>query len=194
MKKAKISHHLPILMGIALLSISAAAAQASQGEFRGYYQHIANFDFQSGSPDFDITGDSFNGGGFGFVFNLNEWFGLYSESTFLTGVEQQGLDLKLFNQIQGAKLTAREVGPFNLYAKGGIGFTRFVFDSQGSEFVQYQTSFAGGGGVDILFSENFAIFVEGNLLSFSLPNLTGVENRDKWDSAFGTTVGVVLSF
>lgn len=185
---------LILLIMVVLVVGVSLHGQTPQGEFRGYFQNVSNFDFQSGSPSFDISGEGFNGGGFGFVFNLNDWLGFFTETNFLTGVEQGSLSLKLINQSQGIKVTARELGPVNVYAKGGIGFSRFLFDTGSGETIRYQTGFSTGGGVDFRISDPMAFFVEGNLLTFSLPNITNVSDRDKWDSSLGTSVGVAFFF
>jgi hypothetical protein len=149
-----------LILSFALIGGMAGStlAQPPQGELRAYYQRLGSFEFRSGSPQFDIMDKSFNGGGFGFVMNLKDWLGFFTETNFLGGVEQGTIRLSLINQIQGVKLTAREIRSPNLYAKGGIGFTRFVFAIGGQDTVRYQTSFIAGGGVDFMFNEGMAIF------------------------------------
>lgn len=185
------------LIGILVLSLCCTplfAQDEPTGEFRLFYSTLQGFDFDSGSPTFQIADDSFHGGGFGFVFNLNPWFGIYSDSQFYAGVKAAGLDLKLINQMQGVKLTARQLGGLNLYGKAGMGFARFVFSFPQGESVSYQTSFNLAGGLDIKLSDGFYVYGEVGRTALSLPNLTGLSNRDKWDGNLALTTGIAFMF
>lgn len=170
------------------------AQSSPQGEIQLYYQSVQGFDFDSGTPLFSISDEDFQGGGFGFVYNLNSWFGLWSQSTFFGGVEQNEISLKLINQMQGVKLTARDLGPINLFGKGGMGFTRFVFETPTFETVRFGTSFNFGGGIEYVLKEGLLLIVEGTQMSMSLPDISGLPDRDKWDSNLLVTVGIAFQF
>jgi hypothetical protein len=181
----------------ALLLVSSTLALAqefSEGELHVFYQRVQNFDFNSGDPSFSFSGKGFNGGGFGFVYNLNAWAGIFTQMSFLGGVEQGGLKMRMINEAQGLKLTKREVGPLNLYAKGGIGFVRHVFSVQGSETADYGTSFVFGGGTEVKIKEGMALVLDVSNCAISLPQLTYYSDRDKWDSSLMFTTGIAFQF
>ncbi len=176
-----------------------AQPEFSEVEFQGYYQRVQGFTFSpTGVQGFDFPdSEGFNGGGFGINYNLNHWFGIFSNTSFLGGVEQNDLQMKIINQVQGAKITKRGFGPANFYAKGGVGFMRYVFSSGGQDLaIRYSTSFVYGGGTEIKFKEGMWLVLDLSRLSLGLPNLTGFdfEGRDKWDSSYVITTGVMFSF
>ncbi len=187
------------LIGIAVLGFGLTSLWAQDepsGEFRAFYSTIPSFDFDSGAGLFRVSGDGFHGGGFGFAFNLTPWFGLFSDTEFFGGVKDSNsnIGLKLINQTQGAKFTARELGNVNLYGKAGMGFARFVFDVAQQEAVYYQTSFLLAGGVDVPISESMYLYVEAGRRILSLPNLTNLPERDKWSGSLGLTTGIAFAF
>ena len=174
---------------------SLAYAQGPSGEFRLYYQTIRDFNYRTGLPDFEFQGDSFHGGGFGFVYDLNPRLGIYSDTAFLRGPEAGGIKLNLINQVQGIKLTARELGPLNVYAKGGIGFARYIFSASGSDLgVYWQSNFDLAGGVDFEINDGFYFYIEAKRMVMSLPRLTNVEDRDKWNGSLGLATGIAFRF
>lgn len=184
-----------LIVALVVATCSMLYGQAPQGELEVYYQTIQNFDFDSGSPQFSISDEAFHGGGFGFVFYLNDWFGLFSNTSLYGGIEENAIDLKLINQVQGVKLIARDLGIFNVYTKGGIGFARYVFELQNlGETVRYGTSFLAGAGLEVRMSDNIYFLLEGNQTSLSLPDISGSPNRDKWDSTLGFLTGIALQF
>lgn len=170
------------------------AQDAPSGQLEVFYQRVQGFDFFSGDPGFDIQDQNFNGGGFGFVFSLNDWLGFFSETGLYGGVEQGSLKMKLINQAQGVRVTAREVGPVNFYARGGIGFARYVFETPAFETVRYGMSLIYGGGVEIPLMEGLLLKLDGSRVTQSLPQITSVPDRDKWDSNFILTTGIAFQF
>lgn len=165
-----------------------------QGEFQGFYQRVQGFDFNSGSPSFQVEQANLNGGGLGFVFNLSHWLGFWSQTGFYGGVEQSGIQMKLINEMQGLKLTKRGLGPLAVYAKAGMGFVRYVFEIPNGTAVRYGTSFSYGGGLDIKLSEGMSLLLEATQLSLGLPDITGSRTRDKWDSSVLVTTGIAFRF
>jgi hypothetical protein len=187
--------HLSLFVLAVLASSSMLFAQGPSGEFRLYYQTIRDFNYNSGAPGLTFQNDSFNGGGFGFVYDLNPRFGIYSDTTFLRGPEEGGIKLNLINQVQGAKVTAREIGPLNVYAKGGIGFARFIFSAAGSDLgVFWQTNFDLAGGVDFELRDGFFFYIEAKRMVMSLPRLTNAPDRDKWNGSLGLASGIAFRF
>lgn len=184
-----------LIAALLVMICPALYGQTPQGEMEVYYQSIRSFDFDSGSPQFLIDDETFHGGGFGFVFYLNDWFGIFSNTSLFGGIEQNAIDLSLINQVQGAKLIARDLGIFNVYTKGGIGFVRFVFDLQNlGETVRYGTSFLAAAGLEVRMSDNIYLLLEGNQTTLSLPDISGSPDRDKWDSTVGFLTGIALQF
>jgi hypothetical protein len=177
-------------------NLCLAQPEYSEVEFQGFYQRIQGFDFQSGAVGFEFENEGFNGGGFGFVYNVSPWLGIFSQTSFLAGVEQSGIKLRFINQTQGAKVTKRGlVGEsVNVFAKGGIGFVRHVFDAFGQQSIDYGTSFTGGGGTEIKLQEGMWLMLDLSRTSLGLPRLTNVPGRDKWDSSWAITTGVSFQF
>jgi hypothetical protein len=177
-------------------NVCLAQPDHSDVEFQGFYQRIQGFDFDSGAPGFNFEDEGFNGGGFGIVYNVSHWLGIFSQTSFLAGVEQSGIKLRFINQTQGAKVTKRGLigESVNVFAKGGIGFVRHVFDVFGQQSVDYGTSFTGGGGTEIKLQEGMWLMLDLSRTSFGLPQLTISPNRDKWDSSWAITTGVSFQF
>jgi len=184
-----------LLITVVVLSLAFSlclAQEYSEVEFQGYYQRVQGFDFR-GVAGFEFEGEGFNGGGFGFVYNLNPYFGIFSQTSFLAGVEQSGLKLRFINQAQGVKLTKRS-DAINVFAKGGVGFVRHVLDFQGQEGVDYGTSFVFGGGTEIKIQEGMFLMLDFSRYITGLPRLTSAENRDGWDSSWLITTGISFQF
>jgi hypothetical protein len=186
---------LPVLF--LLFGCNICLAQyGPQGQLDLYYQRVQGFDYRSGSSSFDIEGANLNGGGFGIGYNLTDVFSIWTQTSFYTGAKQGDLDLKFINQIQGIKLTKRDLGSVNLFVKGGMGFARYVFKQEGfsGESVFFSQTFNYGGGAEIGIGEGIYFFVELSQMSMGLPNITGSPDRDKWDSNILITSGISLFF
>lgn len=186
---------LVFLSAVWLTFGSAAYAQlGGGGEFRIFYQTIQSFDFDAGGGYLIADSEAFHGGGFGFVFGLNDWFGIYTDTTFLGGVDTDYFDMKLISQVQGAQFTWGDRDSVNLYGKAGIGFARFVIDVYGYEDVWYQSQFDFGGGATVPITEGMHWFGELKMSLLSLPNLTGSPDRDKWSPSPTFSTGVLFRF
>lgn len=114
------------IAAILLWGSGICLAQDSKQEIQGVYLRIQGFTFNSGTTDFDIENASINGGGYAFVYHITEKFGLFQQMGFFGGAEQNGLKVKLITEFQGMQVN-KKTGPLILYAKGGLGFTRYIF-------------------------------------------------------------------
>lgn len=179
-----------LIVSLTAVGLCSAQPDFPQGQFVGFYQRLQGFDFR----DLGVQDANFNGGGLGFTFNLNHWFGVWSQTGFFTGTEVDGIQMRLINELQGVQLTKREVGPLNVYAKGGVGFARYVFELPGFEVVRFGFSASYGGGLEIRVSDAMGIILEAQRLSMSLPDVTGFQDRDGWDSNTVITTGVAFNF
>lgn len=184
-----------IVVGVAS-GVSLAQPEYSEAEMMVFYQRVQGFDFQSGLQGFEFQNRGFNGGGFGFVYNFKHWVGLFQQTSFLGGVEQSGLRLRMINATQGLKLTKRGLADekLNLYVKGGIGYVHHVFSLDGSEFGDSNMSFTAGGGAEIKMKEGIWLVLDGSRMALGLPQVSLDPNRDKWDSNWVFTTGVSFQF
>jgi len=173
-------------------TLCLAQDEFSEVEFQGFYQRVQGFDFE-GVQGFEFQDKGFNGGGFGFVYNLKPFFGIFSQTSFLAGVEQSGVKLRFINQAQGVKLTKRS-DKINVFGKGGVGFVRHVLDFGGQEGVDYGTSFVFGGGTEIKLQEGMWLMLDFSRYITGLPRLTNFEDRDSWDSSWLITTGISFQF
>jgi len=177
-----------------LFSKAGLAQYEGQSGIQLFYQRDQGFDFRSGSAAFDVQSVHLNGGGFGFDYGITDWFALWSQVAFYSGVRQGGISMNLINEIQGMKLTSPGKGPFRVYAKGGVGFTRYIFEFPGFRAVDYGQAFNYGGGLQIKVSGGMSLILEATQLAVSLPNLTGAPGRDKWDASTLFTTGIAFHF
>ena len=182
---------LLIVLGLAG-GVCLSQPEYSETEMMGFYQRVQGFDFQSGAEGFEFQNEGFNGGGFGFAYNFKHWLGLFQQTSFLAGVEQSGVKLRMINATQGLKLTKRGLADekLNLFAKGGIGYVHHVFSTGGQEFGDSNMSFTFGGGAEIKMKEGIWLVLDGSRMAMGLPQVSLVEDRDKWDSSWVFTTGV----
>jgi len=178
----------------AVLCVAFPAAAQESTEIHGFYQGYRNFDFGTGVDEFDIPGAKLNGGGFQLVYNLASWFGFWTQFSFYGAAEREFVRVGLFNELQGVRYQTRQYGPFCLYGKGGIGFTRFSVDILGSSLTDYKMSFAYGGGVQIWMGDRFGVVLDASHLVTGLPNLTDLPGREKWDSGLVVTTSLAFRF
>ena len=175
-----------------LLWFSGICAAQDRGEIQGLYLRIQGFTFNSGSSNFDIENASTNGGGYVYVQHITDKFGLFQQMGFFGGAEQNGIKLRLLTEFQGMRVN-KKAGPLLLYAKGGLGFTRYSFSgalSGGS----YHFALNYGGGTEIKVKEGLGLVLEATRLTMGLPNLTGLENRSKWDNSWQLATGIAFHF
>jgi hypothetical protein len=184
-----------LLMAIVIWVGSAGfclAQQASGGEMQGFYQRVQSFTFRDPAIGLDISGQTFNGGGFGFVFNITEKFALYQQTGFFGGVGQDGLNIRLITEFQGMQMT-KHTGRADFFVKGGVGFARYVFSGALSG-VNYNMAFQYGGGTEIKLKPSLYLLIEVTGLSMTVPNLTDSQDRSKWNTSFLIGPGISIHF
>ncbi len=149
---------------------------------KGFYQTYRSFSFKTGVSEIDIPETNLNGGGFTIAKNLAPWFAMWTQLTFYGAAEQPNHRVRIINNLQGLRWQTKLHGPLQFYAKGGVGFSHYSMDIEGSGFGEYKFSVAYGGGAFIWASEHFGIVLDATHTMSGLPNLTDLSGRDKWDS------------
>ncbi|MBZ5496533.1 MAG: hypothetical protein LAP85_09020 [Acidobacteriia bacterium] len=183
-----------VILAVWLCSSGICLAQDYTGELQLTYQRVQSFTFNSGSSFFNVDGAALNGGGFGFVYNITNKFGLFQQMGFFGGVEQNGLKIRMITELQGVRLTAHK-GPFDFYAKGGLGFTRYVFEvSGGTAGVDSHLALVYGGGTEFRIPGGLFMIIDASRLTMGLPNLTNLPGRSKWSNSFLLSTGVAFRF
>jgi hypothetical protein len=183
---------LPVSM--VLLSALYASAQEYNTEIQGYYQAYRDFSFQTGYEPLNIPNVKLNGGGFAIAQNLAPWFAFWTQFTFYGSAEQPNLSARIFNNLYGIRYQTQQHGPFQLYAKGGLGYSRYSLDLLGTSYSDTKFSFSYGAGAQIWMSDNFGVVLDASHLIMGLPNLTDLEGREKWDSGLALTAGLSVRF
>jgi hypothetical protein len=185
-----------LIVGIIwLFSAAVGWAQQQSGELQGFYQRINSFDMKygGGPTPYDIKGQAFNGLGYGFVFNISDKFGLYQQmGFFFSGVGQGGIDIKLITEFQGMQLTKTK-GRVDLFARGGVGFSRYVFNRNS---VFYSMAFQYGGGIEIQLKQGIFMLIEVTGISMGVPDVTGYDfpDRTKWNTSLVIGPGIAIHF
>jgi hypothetical protein len=182
-----------IVVAFMMVCGSTCRAQGSLGEIQGVYLRIDGFTFNSGTPYFNVENAHINGGGYAIVTHITRNFGIFHQMGFMGSVEQNGIEFSLFNEFQGIQVN-RSMGPLILYAKGGMGFTRFNFLGA---FYGSDTHFAVnyGGGAQIKAAPWLGLVFEATRVSTGLPNLFGdFPDRNSWDHFWQFASGLALHF
>jgi len=179
-----------MIVAVMMFGTEVCLAQDSGGEFQGFYQRVQSFNFNSGDPIFNVQNGNTNGGGFGFVYNITPVFSLFQQTSFFGGFEQSGLKMRLITEAQGVRLS-KGTDAILFYAKGGVGFNRYVLENLG---IDYGTAFILGGGAEIRMTEGLYLLLEATNLTMGLPNLTNLPGRSKWDNALLFTTGIAIRF
>ncbi len=179
-----------IIVAIWLSCTGLCMAQESNGEIQGFFQRIQNFDFNSGDASFSFKGANPNGGGFGFVYNITDVFGLFQRTGFSSGIDQGGYKMNLITESQGLRLK-KQAGSVMFYALGGVGFNRYVYNDYAG---YYGMALMYGGGMQVPMMEGLNLIFEATNLTMGLPNLTNIPGRSKWDNALMFSIGAALHF
>jgi hypothetical protein len=179
-----------MIIAILLWGSGSCLAQDSKQEIQGVYLRIQTFTFNSGYSEFNIQQAAINGGGYAFIFHITDKFGLFQQMGFYGGPEQNGLKLRLITEFQGMIVT-KKAGPLDLYAKGGLGFTRYVFTGNA---VYGKFAVLYGGGAEIKMKEGLNLVLEASRLTMGLPQLSISPDRSKWSNSWQLSTGIAIHF
>jgi hypothetical protein len=164
-------------------------------EITGFYQQYRNFDYKIGISELDFPPTQLKGGGFSIAQNLAPWFALWTQFSFYGSAEHAGTSVRIINNQQGIRYQTRNYGPFRLYVKGGLGFSRFSLDISGlGSGGETKFSLAYGGGVHVWMNEHFGIVADLSHVHMGLPQLVDSPSREKWDSGLAYTTGLTVRF
>jgi hypothetical protein len=163
-------------------------------EVTGFYQQYRNFSFKTGYSDLDFSAAKLKGVGFSVAQNIEPWFALWTQLSIYGTLEQQDKSVRVINNLQGVRYQTKLHGPFRFYAKGGLGFTYYSFNLQGTGISGAKFSAAYGGGMDIWLNKHFGLVLDVTQVLMGLPNLTDLSGRESWDSGLTYTTGLTVRF
>ena len=145
-----------------------------------------------GGPVFADYDKATNGGGFGFVYNITDKFGIFQQTGFLGGAKDElsGLTMRMITEFQGMQVTKRAKA-IDFYAKGGVGFSRYVIENSG---VWYSLAFQYGGGAEINIGRGLYLVLEATGLSMGVPELYYTDDRSRWCNTLMITPGIAIRF
>jgi len=177
-----------------LCGTGVCLAQDSSGELMGFYQRIQPFTFNSGDPTFNVQKAGVNGFGYAIGYNLSDKYSLFQQMGMHLGVEQNGFKIRMITELQGMKVRTQK-GPFDLYAKGGLGVMFYSFSGNfGSGGGSTKLALNYGGGTEVQVSEGLFLVLEATRLTAGLPQLTISPDRSKWVNAWMITTGFAIHF
>jgi hypothetical protein len=181
-----------LLFSMVLCAAAFCAAQdEGKTEITGFYQQYRDFSFKTGFSAYDFPATQLTGGGFNVAQNLAPWFSMWTQFSFFGSVTQPaGLNVRIIHNLQGVRWQTKQHGPFRVYVKGGMGFANYRFDT-GSET---KLSLAYGGGVQMWAAKWMGLTLDLSHVVMGLPNLTNLDNREKWDSGLTFTPGLTIRF
>ena len=200
---------LKAILLLAMISCFAGGCFALDDEIAGtteitlYYQQHRNFNFKTGQDGWDFDKTRLSGGGFSIAHNLAYWFAIWTQLSFYGTATQEGSlydnmgyeypkSVRIIHNLEGIRYQTRQYGPLQLYGKAGVGIVHFnLFDGAWSE-----TKFSAGygGGANIWMHKNIGITLDVSHHLMSLPNLTDLDSREKFDSGLAYTTGLTFRF
>ena len=184
-----------LFLSLIFCSAVFASAQEHNTEIQGFYQGYQDFSFDTGYEPIDIPEKKLNGGGFEVAQNLAPWFAFWTRFSFYGAAERPGIfRARMFNNLYGLRYQTEQYGPFRVYGKVGLGYSNYSMTLQGSGFGETKFSFAYGAGVQIWVSEYYGAVLEASHNINGLPNVTGLEAREKWDSGLTLSAGFAVRF
>ncbi len=189
-------HCSTVMKGVLALLLLCPAAATAEGEteITGFYQQYRDFKYKVGLEEFDLAPRSLGGGGFSIAQNMAPWFAMWTQFSFYGSAENAGLRVRMINNQQGVRYQTKDYGPVRLYAKGGLGFSRFSIDTVQGSLGDTKFSAAYGAGAHIWMHKHAGINLDLSHVLTGLPNLTGLDTREKWDSGLVLTTGLTLRF
>jgi hypothetical protein len=167
------------------------AQQGPGGELQGYYQRIQTFKMRSGGDVFSNVDNATNGGGFGFLYNVTDRFGIYQQMGFFGGAKDElsGITMRMITEFQGVQLTKR-TNAVDFYVKGGLGFTRYTIQEGGDSKMAFQY----GGGAEIKIDNSMYIILDITRVSMGVPQFYYTDDRSKWCNTFQFGTGIAIRF
>jgi hypothetical protein len=182
-----------LIVAIWLCGSGVCLAQDTRYDLQGLYHRMQGFTYNSGDPSiFDIEKANSNGGGYAFIYNITEKFGMFQQMDFFGGASQNGYNMRLITELQGFKVTKTK-GPFDFYAKGGLGAAIWSFSGN---FTGTSGAFAViyGGGTEIKVKEGLYWVLDASRLTMRVPNLTNLPGRTGWDNSWVLSTGIAFHF
>lgn len=119
---------------------------------------------------------------------------MWTQFSFFGAVQDPNIKIRILNNLQGIRYQTKEYGPLRLYAKGGLGFSRYSMDIAGNSAGDTKFSLAYGGGAHVWMHKNFGLVFDVTHVVMGLPNLTDTSDREKWDSGLTYTTGLTIRF
>jgi hypothetical protein len=182
-----------LFLFILMLAASSSFAEGDT-EVTGFYQQYRNFSFKTGYSDVDFSAAKLKGVGFSVAQNIAPWFALWTQLSIYGTLEQADKSVRVINNLEGVRYQTKLHGPFRFYAKGGLGFSYYSFNIQGTGVSGAKFSAAYGGGTDIWLNKHFGLVLDVTQVLMGLPNLTDLSGRESWDSGLTYTTGLTVRF
>jgi hypothetical protein len=180
---------------VAMITFPAIMAHAEPNtEITGFYQRYQDFSYRTGISQLDIAPVALEGGGFSLAQNFAPWFAMWTQFSFYGSAGQPNMSVRIINNQQGIRYQTRQYGPLRLYARSGLGFSRYSLNITGNDAGDTKFSFAYGGGAQIWVSEYFGFVLDASHVVMGVPNLTDLPGREKWDSGMTYTTGITVRF
>jgi opacity protein-like surface antigen len=162
-------------LAVAVLALSGVAAQAQTPRV----ELFTGLSYGQFNPGGFLTENSSGKGRYfsmpGFEatpqFNFSKWFGIVGDVSFYGGsndIDHASIvgHVRIYNYLAGPQLTARDIGPFNIFVRGLVGTSHArikipIFDNNGNpatfEDKQTRLAYGFGGGIDLNASKHIAL-------------------------------------
>ncbi|HXL21006.1 MAG TPA: outer membrane beta-barrel protein [Candidatus Dormibacteraeota bacterium] len=154
---------------VAVLALSGVAAKAQTPRVE-LFTGLSYGQFNPGgllSESASGVGRHFSMPGFEVTpqFNFSKWFGVVADVSAYGGtsdVDQSAEHARFYNYLVGPQLTARNIGPFNVFVRGLVGtsHSHITFTGGGSfndANKQTRLAYGFGGGIDLNASKHIAL-------------------------------------
>jgi len=174
---------------------------AGTTEITGYYQQYRDFSMKTGNVEYDFAPARLSGGGFSVAHNIADWFAIWTQLSFYGTVDQGDViagqyqfpkTARMINNLEGIRYQTKQYGPFQLYGKGGLGFTWYSLYGGVEGGMKFSAGY--GGGVNIWINNNIGITLDLTHVVMGLPKVTEREDRKKFDSGLTYTPGLTFRF
>lgn len=176
-------------LAVAVLALSGVAAKAQTPRVE-LFTGLSYGQFNPGgllTESFTGAGRHFSMPGFEVTpqFNFSKWFGVVADVSAYGGtgeVENVAEHLRFYNYLVGPQLTARNVGPFNVFVRGlaGVSHAQVKFTGGDPTFNNNnkinRLTYGFGGGIDLNASKHIAVRLV--QIDFLRGNFTNCEFED----------------